>query len=89
MVTFPSVSLASNDKNPWMSTFYFENDLFNGTDSHSIDKNYFVADVAGGAAISYKRLMLTWTQVMRTKEFKGQKGEHSFGSIVLSFSVPF
>ena len=58
-------------------------------DSHSIDKNSFVADLAGGAAISYKRLMLTWTQVMRTKEFKGQKDEHSFGSLALSYSVPF
>jgi lipid A 3-O-deacylase len=32
--TFPSLSLASNESNPWMHTFYFENDLFNGTDSN-------------------------------------------------------
>lgn len=57
--------------------------------SHSMDKNVFVADMAGGAALSCRRVMLTWTQVMRTKEFKGQKDEHSFGSIALSFSVPF
>lgn len=58
------------------------------TDSHSIGKNYFVADIAGGLAVNYKRIILTWTQVMRTKEFKGQENEHSFGAIALSFSFP-
>lgn len=58
-------------------------------DSHSIDKNYFVADVAGGFAIGYKRLIITLTEVVRTKEFKGQEDAHSFGSIAVSFSIPF
>lgn len=59
------------------------------TDSHSIDKKHFVADLAGGLAIGYKRVMLTWTQVYRTKQFNGQPDQHSFGSIALSFSFPF
>ncbi len=58
------------------------------TDSHSIGKNYFVADIAGGLAVNYRRVIMTWTQVMRTKEFKGQESEHSFGAIALSFSFP-
>ncbi|GBE06384.1 MAG TPA: lipid A deacylase LpxR family protein [Nitrospirae bacterium] len=59
------------------------------TDSHSIAKNYFVADIAGGLAVNYKKFIITWTQVLRTKEFKGQKNEHSFGAIAISYSFPF
>lgn len=59
------------------------------TDSHSIDKNYFVADFAGGLAIGYKWVVITLTEVFRTKEFKGQEDEHSFGSIAFCFSLPF
>jgi hypothetical protein len=59
------------------------------TDSHSIDKNYFVADIAAGLAVNYKRFIMTWTQVMRSKEFKGQEDEHSFGAIAVSYSFPF
>ncbi len=59
------------------------------TDSHSVDKKPFVADVAAGVAANYKNMMLTWTQVLRTKEFKGQKKEHSFGAIAFSFAFPF
>jgi hypothetical protein len=59
------------------------------TSSHSIDKEYFVADLAGGIAVNYKKLIITWTQVLRTKEFKGQENDHSFGAIAVSYSVPF
>ncbi len=54
-------------------------------DSHSIDKKPFVADLAGGAAIYLKKFKLTWTQVLRTKEFDGQPRNHGFGSLTLSF----
>lgn len=54
-------------------------------DSHSIDKKPFVADLAVGAAIYVKKFKLTWTQVLRTKEFDGQPGNHGFGSLTLSF----
>ncbi len=59
------------------------------TDSHSINKKHFVADIAGGLAVNYKNIIITWTQVLRTKEFKGQRKEHSFGAIALSCSFPF
>jgi hypothetical protein len=59
------------------------------TDSHSIDKNYLVADIAGGLAFNYKKLIITVTQVFRTKEFKRQEDEHSFGAIAVSYAVPF
>jgi hypothetical protein len=53
--------------------------------SHSIDKKYFVADLAGGAALYFRQFKLTWVQVLRTKEFDGQPDNHGFGSISLSF----
>ncbi len=59
------------------------------TDSHSVDKKHFVADVAGGIAVNYKKIIFTWTQILRTKEFKDQESRHSFGSIALSYSVPY
>lgn len=59
------------------------------TDSHSIDKEEWVADFAVGATLSYRNLMLTYTSVKRTKEFVGQKDSHNFGSMTLSFFYPF
>lgn len=59
------------------------------TDSHSVDKNYLVADVAGGLAVSYRNVIVSWTQVLRSKEFKGQDNSHSFGAIAVSYSFPF
>lgn len=58
------------------------------SDSHSVDKKYFVADLAGGIAFSFKRIIVTWTQLLRTKEFDGQEDAHSFGAMALSFSFP-
>jgi lipid A 3-O-deacylase len=57
------------------------------TDSHSIDKKIPVADLSAGLAINYKNILLTWTQVLRTKEFKGQQDAHSFGAMALSFAT--
>jgi hypothetical protein len=53
--------------------------------SHSVDKKPLVADLAGGAALYLKQFKLTWTQVLRTKEFHGQPDNHSFGSLIFSF----
>lgn len=59
------------------------------TDSHSIDKEDWVADFAGGITLSYRNLMLTYTHVTRTKEFVGQEESHDFGSLTLNFFYPF
>jgi hypothetical protein len=56
------------------------------TDSHSIDKNIPVADLSAGIGINYRNILFTWTQVLRTKEFKGQEDAHSFGAVALSFT---
>jgi len=53
--------------------------------SHSVDKRPFVVDLAGGAAVYFQQFKLTWTQVLRTKEYDEQHGNHTFGSLILSF----
>jgi len=53
--------------------------------SHSVEKKPFVADLAGGAAFYFNQFKLTLSQILRTKEFRGQSDSHSFGSITLSF----
>jgi hypothetical protein len=56
-------------------------------ESHSVGKNYFVADVSAGFSIVYKRVKLTYAHVFRSEEFKDQNGGLFFGS--LSFAVTF
>ena len=56
------------------------------TDSHSVDKKYFVADVGVGVGLIIHSFKLCYTHVLRTKEFKGQKGDQVFGSITLAFT---
>ena len=54
--------------------------------SHSVDKNLFVADISAGICVIIHRFKLSYAHVIRTKEFKEQDGHQAFGSIVLSFS---
>lgn len=56
------------------------------TDSHSVDKKYFVADVGVGIGLIIHRFKLTYTHVLQTKEFKGQKDNQTFGSITLAYT---
>ena len=56
------------------------------SDSHSIDKKTLVGDFVIGASIIYSRFKLSYSQVLRTKEFEGQPSGHNFGSISLSFT---
>lgn len=56
-------------------------------DSHRMSKNLAIADLAAGISIGWQRFMLTWSQVMRTPEFREQTDNHSFGSLTLTFSL--
>ncbi len=56
-------------------------------DSRSVDKEYFVADLTAGAAVTWRDFRLAYTHVFRTPEFDGQNGLHEYGS--LSLSVKF
>jgi lipid A 3-O-deacylase len=55
-------------------------------DSHSVEKQDFVADFAIGAALIYGRFKLSYARVLRTREFVGQPSNHRFGSITLSYT---
>lgn len=54
------------------------------TDSHSVDKKIFVGDLQAGLVIQFDRFRVTYTQIYRTKEFRGQQKEDIFGSLSLS-----
>lgn len=55
--------------------------------SHSIDKKSFVADVTGGASMTYNNTRISYTLVYRTKEFEMQDKPDIFGA--LSVGVRF
>jgi hypothetical protein len=54
------------------------------TDSHSVDKKYFVGDFHAGFVLVIYHARLTFSQVFRSSEFNGQKELSEFGSINLS-----
>ena len=53
-------------------------------DSPSVDKEDFVADLSVGAGLVLGRWQLTYTHVLRTREFEGQDKPNRFGSVTLS-----
>lgn len=53
-------------------------------DSHSVDKRHLVGDLAMGAAWQWQGWKVTYSHVVRSKQFREQPGTHSFGSIMLS-----
>lgn len=54
------------------------------SNSHSVDKRYFVGDVAAGIAWQWVGGKITYAQYLRSKEFRGQKEAQNYGSITLS-----
>ncbi|MDA0836784.1 MAG: lipid A deacylase LpxR family protein [Planctomycetota bacterium] len=55
------------------------------TNSHSVDKERFVADLRFGFALAWKRFSFSFTQVVRTREFKEQDVQHKFGSFNIGY----
>lgn len=53
-------------------------------DSPSVDKENFVVDGYYGAGVIIGQWQLTYTEAIRTREFKGQKDKNYFGSVTLS-----
>ncbi len=54
-------------------------------DSQSVDKKVFVADFQTGIAVQYNDLRLTYTYVIRSKEFDTQDRIDKFGALSLSY----
>jgi len=50
-------------------------------DSHSVDKNLVVADVQVGIAFRFKNIRLSFSNVFRSKEFKGQTQISEYGAV--------
>ncbi len=55
------------------------------SDSPSVDKNPFVADLYAGAGLGTTHWQLTYAQAFRTREFRGQDHNSVFGSLSLTF----
>lgn len=55
-------------------------------DSHSVDKKYLVGDLVLGVSIIVDSFKISYAQVLRTKEFRGQDSGHNFGSISISYT---
>ncbi len=53
--------------------------------SRSVDKKNLVADFQGGIELILGRARVTFTQILRTREFDGQKRRSQFGSISVSY----
>ena len=53
--------------------------------SHSVDKELFVADVMAGFALEYGNFKLSYSYVLRTKQFKTQQNDQIFGTLSLSW----
>ena len=53
-------------------------------DSHSVDKELFVADLIAGISVCYERVKMTYSYVQRTKQFKGQDDGQAFSSLNIS-----
>jgi len=55
-------------------------------DSHSVEKEKFVACFVGGIGFIVNRFKITYSHVYQTREFKTQEKEQQYGAISLSFT---
>lgn len=56
------------------------------SNSHSVDREVFVADLSAGVAFNYKNTKLAYALVYRTKEFKEQDEAQIFGTVSLNWT---
>jgi len=56
------------------------------TNSHSVDRNIFVADLSAGVAMNFKNTKIAYALVYRTKEFKDQVEGQVFGTVSLNWT---
>lgn len=54
-------------------------------DSHSVDKEIYVADLQLGVAFHFKDMRLAFSQIFRTREFDTQPEPAQYGAINLTF----
>jgi hypothetical protein len=56
-------------------------------DSRSVDKEPLVGDLQFGIVLAWRKARLSYTHVLRSREYETQQGDDNFGSV--SLSVPF
>lgn len=56
-------------------------------DSRSVDKKPFVGDLQFGIALTWSNVRLSYTHVLRTREFKAQDERDDFGALSLSIRL--
>jgi lipid A 3-O-deacylase len=56
------------------------------SDSHSVDKEDYVYDLYGGFSIDIKDFKITYKYTERSKEFKKQKENNNYGTLMFSFA---
>jgi lipid A 3-O-deacylase len=69
--------------------FVARNILLDGNtfrDSHSVDKEPFVANFIGGIGMIIHRFKITYSYIHRTREFESQKEDQDFGAFAVSFT---
>lgn len=54
-------------------------------DSPSVDKKIGVGDIQAGLSLRWRRFAISYTQIFRTREFRGQDSDDIFGSLNLSW----
>jgi len=54
-------------------------------DSHSVEKKPFVGDLQAGLMVQWDSFRISYTQVLRSKEFEGQDVSDVLGSLSLSY----
>jgi len=64
---------------------FLDGNTFN--ESHSVDKNLLVGDLQFGFVFQTGKMRLSISNMVRTKEFKGQKDNTQFGAINISFML--
>ncbi len=55
-------------------------------DSHSVDREVFVADLMTGLVVDFGNLRTTYSYVLRTKQFATDRHDHLFGSLTFSWT---
>ncbi|WP_242689881.1 lipid A deacylase LpxR family protein [Sulfurimonas aquatica] len=55
------------------------------TDSHSVEKEPFVANASFGFSARYEKYELDFIYTINSKKFKKEKGNHKYGSVIFSY----
>jgi hypothetical protein len=55
-------------------------------ESHSVDKEPFVADLMAGITMRFGSLQISYAYTLRTREFDEQEKSHNFGAFNLTYT---